>query len=106
LRGAQFHSRIFHSKVGTSPTWIQTWMHVALLSNSLAAMVKNMGALDRFFRTLAAAAVGILYATGVIGGTTALVLGVVAAAFVITSSVGTCPLYTPFGLSTRHGQTS
>lgn len=64
-------------------------------------MIKNMGTLDRILRTLAALVVGGLYAAGTIGGTTALVLGVVAVAFLLTSSVGTCPLYLPIGLSTR-----
>jgi hypothetical protein len=64
-------------------------------------MTKNMGFFDRILRTLAAVAVGILYATGQIGGTTALILGVIAIAFLLTSFVGSCPLYMPFGLSTR-----
>ncbi|MEF8864818.1 MAG: DUF2892 domain-containing protein [Salinibacter sp.] len=64
-------------------------------------MTTNMGLLDRLLRTLAAIGVGILYATGAIGGPTALVLGVVAVAFLLTSFVGTCPLYWPLGLSTR-----
>lgn len=64
-------------------------------------MTKNMGTLDRTLRTLAAVGVGVLYATGTIGGTTALVLGLVAVAFLLTSFVGTCPVYFPMGLSTR-----
>jgi hypothetical protein len=64
-------------------------------------MTKNMGSFDRILRTLAAIAVGILYATGTIGGVTALILGVIAAVFLLTSFVGTCPLYLPIGLSTR-----
>ena len=64
-------------------------------------MRKNMGSLDRILRTLAAVLVGVLYLTGTLGGTTAAILGVVALAFVLTSFMGTCPLYAPFGLSTR-----
>ncbi|MFO8099782.1 MAG: DUF2892 domain-containing protein [Salinibacter sp.] len=64
-------------------------------------MKTNMGSLDRILRTLAALVVGILYLTGILGGITAIILGAVALAFVLTSFVGTCPLYTPFGLSTR-----
>ena len=67
-------------------------------------MTQNMGSLDRILRTLAALVVGVLYATGTLGGTTALVLGVVAVAFLLTSFVGTCPLYFPIGLSTRREQ--
>jgi hypothetical protein len=64
-------------------------------------MTKNMGSLDRILRTLAALLVGVLYLTGILGGTTAAILGVIALAFLVTSFMSTCPLYTPFGLSTR-----
>jgi hypothetical protein len=64
-------------------------------------MTKNMGSLDRGLRTLAALTVAALYVTGQIGGLTATFLGAVAAVFLLTSFVGTCPLYLPFGLSTR-----
>ncbi|MEM1269148.1 MAG: YgaP-like transmembrane domain, partial [Bacteroidota bacterium] len=40
-------------------------------------MTKNMGHLDRTFRFVAALLVAILYVTGLISGTVALVLGVV-----------------------------
>jgi Protein of unknown function (DUF2892). len=63
-------------------------------------MTQNMGSLDRLLRTAAAILVGVLYATGTIGGTTATILGVFAVAFLLTSFVGTCPLYMPLGLST------
>ncbi len=52
-------------------------------------MTQNMGSLDRILRTVAAFVVGVLYATGTLGGTTALVLGVGAVAFLLTSFVGT-----------------
>ena len=64
-------------------------------------MTKNMGAADRIIRTLIAVAIGILYFTGKISGTLAIVLGLVAIAFVVTGLVGWCPSYLPFGLSTR-----
>lgn len=63
-------------------------------------MKKNMGALDRILRTGIALLVGVLYLTGQISGLTALILGAVAVIFLFTSSVGSCPLYLPFGLST------
>ncbi|MCS3683512.1 hypothetical protein GGP50_000040 [Salinibacter ruber] len=69
-------------------------------------MTQNMGSLDRILRTVAALVVGVLYATGTLGGTTALVLGVGAVAFLLTSFVGTCPVYLPMGLSTRREQRS
>ena len=64
-------------------------------------MTQNMGSLDRILRTLAALGVGGLYMAGTISGTTAAILGVLAVVFLLTSFVGTCPLYLPFGLSTR-----
>lgn len=63
-------------------------------------MKKNMGTADRAIRIGAALAVALLYFTGTISGTVATVLGIVALAFVITSFVGWCPAYLPFGLST------
>ena len=63
-------------------------------------MKKNMGTIDRVIRTLIALAVGALYFTGQIGGLTAAVLGGLSVIFLLTSIVGSCPLYTLFGLST------
>ena len=64
-------------------------------------MTKNMGSFDRILRTLLAVVVGVLYFGGQISGTTALILGIFAVVFLLTSFVGSCPLYMPFGLSTR-----
>ena len=66
-------------------------------------MKKNMGSVDRTVRTIIAVIVGILYFTGQISGTVAIVLGILALVFLLTSFIGTCPLYLPFGLSTRKG---
>ena len=64
-------------------------------------MKKNMGNIDRAIRTLLAVLVGVLYFMEVISGTTAIILGVLAIVFLLTSLISTCPLYMPFGLSTR-----
>ena len=69
-------------------------------------MTKNMGALDRILRVTAALLVGIFYITGQLSGVAALILGVLAVVFLATSAVGSCPLYLPFGLSTRRGQSA
>lgn len=66
-------------------------------------MTKNMASADRALRTLFAAVVLSMWATGAIGGTLALILGVVAAIFLVTSLVGWCPLYSLFGVATRRG---
>jgi hypothetical protein len=64
-------------------------------------MKKNMGTIDRAARTLAAVAVGVLYATGRIDGTLATVLAVFAVVFLVTSSIAWCPMYVALGVSTR-----
>lgn len=64
-------------------------------------MKKNMGTIDRAIRVLVAVTVGVLYFMGQITGTAALILGILAGVFVLTSLVGSCPLYLPMGLSTR-----
>ncbi len=64
-------------------------------------MKKNMGALDRVIRVVIAIVIAALYFAGQITGTAAIILGILAAVFLLTSLVSTCPLYLPFGLSTR-----
>jgi hypothetical protein len=64
-------------------------------------MKKNMGTIDRVIRTVIAVVIAVLYFTGQISGTVAIVLGIVAVAFLLTSLVGVCPIYNPFGISTR-----
>ena len=64
-------------------------------------MKKNMGTIDRGIRIVIALTVGVLYFMGQISGTAAIILGILAVVFVLTGLVGTCPLYLPFGLSTR-----
>lgn len=63
-------------------------------------MKKNMGNTDRIIRVLLAAIVAVLYLTNVIGGTLALVLGIAAGIFILTSLVSFCPLYPVFGINT------
>ena len=64
-------------------------------------MTRNMSGADRVIRMLIALTVAVLYFTGTISGTVAIVLGIVAVAFFLTSLLGWCPTYLPFGLSTR-----
>ncbi|WP_396184735.1 DUF2892 domain-containing protein [Flavobacterium sp.] len=63
-------------------------------------MKKNMGSTDKIIRILIALVIGVLYYTGTISGTTALVLGILALVFAITSLISFCPLYLPLGIST------
>jgi len=63
-------------------------------------MKKNMRTADRLIRTLLTIMVAVLYFTGNITGTVAIILGALTIAFLLTSFVSFCPLYLPFGLST------
>lgn len=64
-------------------------------------MKKNMGTIDKVLRILSAIVIVSLYFTNVISGSLAILLLAIAAIFVVTSFVSFCPLYLPFGLSTK-----
>lgn len=64
-------------------------------------MKTNMGLVDRAIRVVVAVLIGALYFMNVISGPVTVVLSIVAAAFVVTSLIGFCPLYRPFRISTR-----
>ena len=64
-------------------------------------MKTNMGMIDRIIRIALAVAVGLLYWTGHITGIAAIILGIIAIIFIITSVIGVCPLYYPLGISTK-----
>lgn len=63
-------------------------------------MKKNMGSADRIIRVILAAVIATLYFTDILTGTLGLVLLVLAGIFFLTSLVGFCPLYAPFGIRT------
>ena len=67
-------------------------------------MKKNMDSADRVIRLLVAIAVIALYFGNLISGTTAIILLVLAGVFILTSFMSFCPLYLPFGISTRKKQ--
>jgi hypothetical protein len=64
-------------------------------------MKTNMGAVDRLIRIVLAAVVIGLYFTGRISGYPAVILGIVAVVFLVTSAIGYCPAYVPLKLSTK-----
>lgn len=64
-------------------------------------MKPNMGTVDKTLRILAAVVIIGLYFAHVIAGTTAIVLLIFATIFILTSFMSFCPLYFPFGFSTR-----
>lgn len=63
-------------------------------------MEKNMGSADRTIRVILTVIIVALYMTKVINGTTAVILLVLAGVMLLTSLIGSCPLYLPFGLNT------
>lgn len=67
-------------------------------------MKQNMGSIDRIIRLILVVLVAILYFTGQLTGTAALILGIVAVIFLLTSIFGLCPAYLVFGLSTRKNE--
>ncbi|HMU97657.1 MAG TPA: DUF2892 domain-containing protein [Chitinophagales bacterium] len=64
-------------------------------------MKKNIGKTDRIIRFSVAIVIALLYFLGLIPGIAATILGVLAVIFIITSFISFCPLYLPFGISTR-----
>lgn len=66
-------------------------------------MKKNMGTTDRNIRILLAVSVAVLYYLNVITGPLALVLILILIIGILlaTSFISFCPLYLPFGFSTR-----
>ena len=64
-------------------------------------MKKNMGTTDRVIRAVVAVGIGVLYFTGRISGTVAIVLGVLAVVMLASSFISWCPGYAPLGWSTR-----
>ncbi|MBK6819684.1 MAG: DUF2892 domain-containing protein [Bacteroidetes bacterium] len=69
-------------------------------------MKNNMGTLDKVVRIVIALAIAGLYFAEKISGTTAIILLSLAIIFIITSFLSFCPLYLPFGISTRKKDTN
>jgi hypothetical protein len=63
-------------------------------------MKQNMGTIDRVIRISLALVVAILYFTDQLSGLAAIILGIFAIVFLLTSLVGVCPLYTVLGIKT------
>jgi hypothetical protein len=62
---------------------------------------KNVGTIDRIVRLVLAVILAALYFTSMVSGTLGIVFLVLAVVFALTAAVSICPLYLPFGLSTR-----
>ena len=64
-------------------------------------MKQNMGVADKIVRLIVAIVIATMYFLNIISGISAIVLLIIAGIFIITSFMGFCPLYFPFGISTR-----
>lgn len=64
-------------------------------------MKQNMGKIDKIVRIIIAAVIAILFFTNQISGTLGIVLLVFAIVLLLTSFISFCPLYLPFGISTK-----
>lgn len=64
-------------------------------------MKKNVGSVDKVLRVLLAIVFGVLYFTHTVTGTLGIVLLALGGVFLLTSMVGVCPLYLPFGIHTN-----
>ena len=65
-------------------------------------MKQNMGVADKTIRLVVVAVIAALYFTDQLTGIAAIILGVIAVAFLLTSLIGWCPTYVPFGISTKN----
>lgn len=68
-------------------------------------MKLNMGSIDRILRIIIAAVFSLLYFNGIVTGTWGIVLLILGGVFVLTSLIGSCPLYSLFGFNTCPGKT-
>jgi len=59
-----------------------------------------MGMADRLLRIILAIVVAVLIYLGELSGTAAIILGIFAGIFLLTSIINYCPLYTLVGIST------
>ena len=69
-------------------------------------MKKNMGRLDILIRIFIALIIVILLLTRVLSGVAAILLGIIAVIFLLTSLFRFCPLYVPLRISTRKKEES
>ena len=63
-------------------------------------MKTNVGNIDKVIRIALAIVFAVLYFTGTVTGTLGIILLVLGGVFLLTSLMGTCPLYSMMGIST------
>ena len=59
-----------------------------------------MGNIDKIIRVVVALFFSVLYFTGTVSGILGYIVLALGAIFLLTSIIGFCPLYLPFGLNT------
>jgi len=64
-------------------------------------MIPNMGSADKMIRIIITAVISGLFIGNIISGTVGYLLLALAAILLLTSFVSFCPLYLPFGISTK-----
>ena len=64
--------------------------------------MKNIGKSDKIVRVLIAVLFTVLFLNQVVTGVMGVILVILAGVFLLTSVVGTCPLYLPFKINTNH----
>jgi hypothetical protein len=64
-------------------------------------MKKNMAVADRILRVVLVALVAVLYFAHMLSPVAAIILGILAVVFLLTSIVGMCPIYALLGISTK-----
>lgn len=63
-------------------------------------MKKNIGTTDTVIRVIIAILIAVFYLSGMISGTAAIILGIIALILLVTGLAGWCGLYTIFGINT------
>jgi hypothetical protein len=61
----------------------------------------NMGTVDRIVRVVLAVVLAVLYFTGQVTGIAAVIIAILTIVLLATSALGFCPVYAPFGFSTK-----
>ena len=64
--------------------------------------MKNIGKTDKIVRVLIAVLFTVLFLNQLVTGVMGVILVILAGVFLLTSIVGTCPLYLPFKINTNH----
>jgi hypothetical protein len=79
---------------------VQVIFPAEICANKQNVMKKNMGLTDRIIRTSLAIVLIVLFFTGIIPGTTGIIMTAIAGVLLLTSVAGFCPLYIFLNINT------